>query len=78
MVAADGEDRQPPLRQLGEEPVQQGHRLGGGHRLVIQVPRQQHAVHRLAVQQGQHLPQDVLLVPQQRGLAQALAQVQIG
>ena len=36
VVAADGKNGQSPRRKLGEEPVQQPHRLGGRHGLVGQ------------------------------------------
>ena len=78
MVAADGKHRQLPQGQLGQEPVQQPHRLGRGHRLVVQVACQQDPVHRVLVQQGKDLLQNVLLVLQHGKFADPLAKVQVG
>ena len=78
VVAADGEHRQLPLSQLGEEPVQQAHGFGRGNGLIVEVARQQHTVHGLAVQQGEDLFQNVPLVVQHGELAHPLAQMQVG
>ena len=78
VVAADGEHRQLPLSQLGEEPVQQAHGLGRGNGLIVEVARQQHTVHGRAVQQGEDLFQNVPLVVQHGELAHPLAQMQVG
>ena len=45
VVAADGKDGDFLPGQGCEKPIQQAHRLGGGHRLVVQVPGQQDPVH---------------------------------
>ena len=55
VVAADGKNGQSPRRKLGEEPVQQPHRLGGRHGLVVEVACQQNAVYGPGVQQGEDL-----------------------
>ena len=78
VVAADGEHRQLPLSQLGEEPVQQAHGFGRGNGLIVEVARQQHTVHGRAVQQGEDLFQNVPLVVQHGELAHPLAQMQVG
>ena len=78
VVAADGEYRKLARRQLGQKPVQQAHGLGGRHGLIVEVARQQHTVHGLAVQQGKDLFQNVPLVVQHGELAHPLAEVQIG
>ena len=78
VVAADGKHRQLPLSQLGEEPVQQAHGFGRGNGLIVEVARQQHTVHGLAVQQGEDLFQNVPLVVQHGELAHPLAQMQVG
>ena len=78
VVAADGEHRQLPLSQPGEEPVQQAHGLGRGNGLIVEVARQQHTVHGRAVQQGEDLFQNVPLVVQHGELAHPLAQMQVG
>jgi len=78
VVAADGEHRQAACRQLGQKPVQQAHGLGGRHGLIVEVARQQHAVHGRCVQQGQDFFQNVPLVVQHGELAHPLAEVQIG
>ena len=52
VVAADGEHRQLPRRQLGQKPVQQPHRFGRGNGLVVKIPGQQYAVHRGLIQQS--------------------------
>ena len=78
VVAADGEHRQLPLSQPGEEPVQQAHGFGRGNGLIVEVARQQHTVHGRAVQQGEDLFQNVPLVVQHGELAHPLAQMQVG
>ena len=78
VVAADGEHWQPAFGQLGEEPVQQAHGLGRGDGFVVQVACQQYPVHRVGIQQGKNLLQDVFLVLQHGKLAQPLAQMQVG
>ena len=78
VIAADGKHRQAPRRQLGEEPVQQAHSLGRGNGLVVQVACQQYPVHRVGIQQGKNLLQDVFLVLQHGKLAHPLAQMQVG
>ena len=55
VVAADGKNGQSPRRKLGEEPVQQPHRLGGRHGLVVEVACQQNAIYGPGVQQGEDL-----------------------
>ena len=78
VVAADGEHRQLPLSQLGEEPVQQAHGFGRGNGLIVEVARQQHTVHGRFIQQGKDLFQNVPLVVQHGELAHPLAQMQVG
>ena len=78
VVAADGEHWQPAFGQLGEEPVQQAHGFGRGNGFIVEVARQQHAVHGRAVQQGKDLFQNVPLVVQHGELADPLAQMQVG
>ena len=78
VVAADGEYRKLARRQLGQKPVQQTHGFGGRHGLIVEVARQQHAVHGRLVQQGQDFFQNVPLVVQHGELAHPLAEVQIG
>lgn len=77
MVAADDEHRQPALRQLHEEVVEQLHGLGGGHALVVHVARNQHAVRHLVADDMQNPGQDVLLVFQHGKLIGPLAQMQV-
>ena len=78
VVAADGEDRQLPVGQLGEEPVQQTNGFGGGHGFVVEVARQQNSIHGAGVEERQDLLQNIPLVVQHGELADPLAEVQVG
>ena len=75
VVAADGEDRQLPVGQFGEEPVQQTDGFGGGHRLVVEVACQQNSIHGVGVEERQDLLQNIPLVVQHGELADPLAEV---
>ncbi len=51
MVAGHGQHGDAPGGQLGQEPVQQGAGGGGGHGGVVNIARQHHGVHLIAVTQ---------------------------
>ena len=51
VVAGDGQHRDAAGGQLGQEPVQQGAGGGGGHGGVVNIARQHHGVHLIAVTQ---------------------------
>ena len=78
VIAADGEDRQLPVGQFGEEPVQQTDGFGRGHGFVVEVARQQNSIHGAGVEERQDLLQNIPLVVQHGELADPLAEVQVG
>ena len=51
MVAGHGQHGDASGGQLGQEPVQQGAGGGGGHGGVVNIARQHHGVHLIAVTQ---------------------------
>ena len=75
--ACDGQHRNAPPRQLGQEPVQQRAGRRRRHRGVVDIPRQQHGLHVVLITQGQHLFQNVALVLQQIEPVHPFAQVQV-
>ena len=78
VVAADEEDLEVPPSQPDQKVVQQGHRLGGGHRLVVDVPGDEHGVRRLPIHDPEDLVENIPLVLQHGVLIDPLAQVQVG
>ena len=62
VVAADDEHFQLSLRELHEKLVEQLHRLGGGDGFVVDIPREDDRVRRLAVDDIDNLLEDVLLI----------------
>ena len=75
VVAADEQNRQIARGQLGEKTVEQVHRLSLGDRAVVHIPRDQHRVGFLPVDDSQNLLYDVLLVFQHWKLVHPLAQM---
>ena len=65
-------------RKICQKAVEQLHRFRAGHRLVVHVPRYQHAVGRLLARDVQYAGEDVSLVLRHRELVHALAEMQIG
>ena len=78
VVAADDKNPQLPLGQAHQEVVQQRHRLGGGHRLVVDITGNQHPVRLLPVDDLKDFSQNILLVLQHGKIVDPLAQMQVG
>ena len=77
VVAGNHDGGHARLRRLGEEPVDEGHGLGAGRGLVVQVPRDEQGVRLVCAKHVDDLGQDVPLVLEHRKLADALAYVQV-
>ena len=77
VVAADDVHR-TALRQPGEEPVKELHRLGRGHGLVINVATEQRPIRLLLRRQHQNLLQHMALVGDHGKSIDPLTQMQVG
>ena len=77
MISADSKDLYLPLRQSREKTVENLHRLGGGHSLVIDVPRQKNSLRLLPLRYGKYFVQNIFLILQHRKFIDALSDMQI-
>ena len=77
MVAADDERLLPHLAQAREKIVEQGHGLGGGRALIVNVARDQERIRLFARGERKDLLQNVRLILQKRTFIHPLAQMQI-
>ena len=77
VVAADDEDGDLPRGKAAEKIVEEGHGLGGGDGLVVNVAADQHGVGLFVVDDAQDLEQDIFLVLDHGHLVDPLADVQV-
>ena len=64
VVIADDENLKVSFRQSHQKVIQQGYRLGRGHRLVVDVAGNEHSVRLLPVNDLEDFCENVLLVLQ--------------
>ena len=68
----------PQTREPHQEVIQQGHRLGRGHRFVIDIPGEEHSVGGFLPDDVQKLIQNIPLVLQHGKLVYPPTQMQVG
>ena len=77
VVAADDKNLHPTFHQPDQKIVQQSDRLRGGHRLVIEIPGQNHCIRAFLIDNIDDFCQDIGLILQHAELIDSLSQMQI-